>query len=113
MIISWIHTLILTHISDVEAASVGAVVGGPAQQQLVAGGGHAEGRLDVTAQGGHALAVDVGTWVDRNINSFTNFNLHAQTALWKCVQITLPTLLVCSLVHFCSKNQFQAPQIHS
>lgn len=50
MIISWIHTLILTHVSDVEAVSVGAVIRGPAQQELVAGGGQAEGRFNVTAK---------------------------------------------------------------
>lgn len=50
MIISWIHTLILTHVSDVEAASIGAVVRGPAQQQLVACGGQAEGRFNVTTE---------------------------------------------------------------
>ena len=61
MIISWIHTLILTHVSDVEATSVSAVVRGPAQQELVAGGGQAEGRLNVTAEGCQALPVDVGT----------------------------------------------------
>lgn len=57
---SWIHTLILTHVSDVEAASVGAVVRGPAQQELVACGGEAEGRLNVAAERCQALAVDVG-----------------------------------------------------
>lgn len=61
MIISWIHTLILTNVSNVEAASVGAVIRGPAQQQLVTCGGQAEGRFNVTAEGCHALAVDVGT----------------------------------------------------
>ena len=50
MIIRWIHTLILTHISDVEAVTVGAVVRGPAQQQLVASGGQAEGGFYVTAE---------------------------------------------------------------
>lgn len=50
MIINWIHTLILTHISDVEAASAGAVVRGPAQQQLVACGGQVEGCFNVTTK---------------------------------------------------------------
>lgn len=62
MIISWIHTLILTHVSDVETAAVGAMVGGPAQQELVAGGGQAEGGFNVAAERRHALAVDVGPW---------------------------------------------------
>lgn len=48
--ISWIHTLILTHVSDVEASSVGAVIGRPPQQELVARGGHAEGCFDVAAE---------------------------------------------------------------
>lgn len=63
--ISWIHTLILTHVSDVEASSVGAVVGRPAQQELVPRGGHAEGRLYVAAERRHALAVNVWTWTHR------------------------------------------------
>lgn len=50
MIINGIHTLILTHISDVEAAAVGAVVRGPAQQELVAGGRQVERRFDVSAE---------------------------------------------------------------
>lgn len=50
MILSWIHTLILTHVSNVETTSVGAVVRGPAQQQLVARGGQAEGCFNVTTE---------------------------------------------------------------
>lgn len=65
IVISWIHTLILTHVSDVEASSVGAVVGRPAQQELVPRGGHAEGRLYVAAERRHALAVNVWTWTHR------------------------------------------------
>lgn len=42
--------MILTHISDVEAASVGAMVRGPAQQELVARGGQTEGCFNVTAE---------------------------------------------------------------
>lgn len=60
MIISWIHTLILTHISDVEASSVGAVVRGPAQQELVACCRQIERCVDVAAERRHALTVDVG-----------------------------------------------------
>lgn len=60
MIINWIHTLILTHVSDVEASAVGAVVRRPSQQQLVARGGQIEGGLDVAAERCHALAVNVG-----------------------------------------------------
>lgn len=63
--ISWIHTLILTHVSDVEASSVGAVVGRPPQQELVACGGHAEGCFYVAAERRHALAVNVWTWTHR------------------------------------------------
>ncbi len=61
MIINWIHTLILTHVSDVEATSVGAMVRGPAQQKLMARGGQAKGCFNVTTEGCQALAVDVGT----------------------------------------------------
>lgn len=50
MIINWIHTLILTHISDVEAAAVGAMVRGPAQEELVACGGQAEGCFNITTE---------------------------------------------------------------
>lgn len=50
MIINWIHTLILTHVSDVVAPSVGAVIRGPAQQELVACGGQAEGCFNVTTE---------------------------------------------------------------
>ena len=55
-----IHTLILTHVSDAEASPVGAVVGRPAQQQLVARGGEVKGCVHVPAQRCQALAVDVG-----------------------------------------------------
>lgn len=48
--INWIHTLILTHVSDVEASEVGAVVRRPSQQQLVARGGHIERRLNVATE---------------------------------------------------------------
>lgn len=58
---NWIHTLILTHVSDVEAPSVGAMVRGPAQQELVARGGQTEGCFNVTTERCHALAVYVGT----------------------------------------------------
>lgn len=60
MIINWIHTLILTHISDVEAATVRPMVRGPAQQQLVACRGQTEWRFYVTTERGKALTVDVG-----------------------------------------------------
>lgn len=50
MIISWIHTLILTHVSDMETTSVGAVIRGPAQQELMTGGGQAEGCFNVTTE---------------------------------------------------------------
>lgn len=48
MIINWIHTLILTHVSDVESTTVGTMVRGPTQQELVARGGQAEGCFNVT-----------------------------------------------------------------
>lgn len=48
--INWIHTLILTHVSDVEASAVGAVVRRPSQQQLVARGGQIERSFDVAAE---------------------------------------------------------------
>lgn len=70
MIINWIHTLILTHISDVEAATVRAVVRGPAQQELVACSGEAKGCFNVTTERCKVLTVDVGTWIktDTQIN---------------------------------------------
>lgn len=61
MIINGIHTLILTHISDVEAAAVGAVVRRPAQQELVAGGRQVERCFNVSTECGKTLTVDVGT----------------------------------------------------
>lgn len=48
--ISWIHTLILTHVSNVEAMPVGAMVRGPAQQKLMACCGQAKGCLNVTTE---------------------------------------------------------------
>ena len=57
--------MILTHVSDVEASSIGAVVRGPAQQELVACGRQAERGLNVPTEGGQVLAVDVGTWTQR------------------------------------------------
>lgn len=59
MIINRIHTLILTHISDVEASAVGAMIRRPAQQELVASGCEIKGCVNVTTEQGHALAVDV------------------------------------------------------
>lgn len=56
-----IHTLILTHVRDAKALAVGAVVGGPAQEELVARGAQDEGRGQLTAQHRQARAVDVGT----------------------------------------------------
>lgn len=50
MIINWIHTLILTHVSDVEPTSVSAMVRRPTQQKLVASGGQAEGGFNVTTE---------------------------------------------------------------
>lgn len=50
MIINWIHTLILTHVSDVEPTAVGAMVRGPTQQELVARGCQVEGCFNVTAE---------------------------------------------------------------
>lgn len=50
IIISWIHTLILTHVSDVEASSIGAMVGRPPQQELVACGGQTKGGFYVAAE---------------------------------------------------------------
>lgn len=72
MIIKWIHTLILTHVSDVEATSIGAMVRRPAQQELVARGGQIEGCLNVTAEGCHALAVYVGTLTQRDRQTHTH-----------------------------------------
>lgn len=57
--------MILTHVSDVETASVGAMIRGPTQQDLVACGGQAEGCFNVTTEWCHALAVDVGPWTER------------------------------------------------
>ena len=53
--------MILTHISDVEALPVGAVVRRPAQKQLMTRGREVKGHGDVTAEGRQALAVDVRT----------------------------------------------------
>lgn len=56
-----IHTLILTHVRDAEALAVGAVVGGPAQEELVARGAEGEGHGELAAQSRDARAVDVGS----------------------------------------------------
>lgn len=45
-----------------ETTSVGAVIRGPAQQELMTGGGQAEGCFNVTTEWGQILAVDVGPW---------------------------------------------------
>lgn len=54
-----IHTLILTHVRDAEALAVGAVVRGPAQEELVTRGAQGKGHGLFAAQHRHARAVDV------------------------------------------------------
>ena len=54
--------MVLTNIADSEAPLVGAVVGGPAHQELVAGAGDVEGRGQVSAQRGQGGAVGSGAW---------------------------------------------------
>lgn len=56
-----IHTLILTHVRDAETLAVGAMVRGPAQEELVARGAQGEGHGQLTTQHRHTRAVDVGS----------------------------------------------------
>ena len=52
--------MILTHISKVEAAAVGAMVGRPSKQELVTSGGQTEGCDHITTERCQVLAVNVG-----------------------------------------------------
>lgn len=61
---SGIHTLILTHVSDPEALLVGAVIGRPAQEQLVTRRGEVKGHSLVSAQHSQTRTVHVRPWTN-------------------------------------------------